>query len=63
MHQQVQHVLLGSSASSHVLSSIGLQDDLARSSLRVTFGEDNSKEDVDYLVESLCEIIEKLKKS
>ena len=51
----------GSSEPSHVLSSIGLSDDLARSSLRVTFGEDNTKEDVDYLVESLCEIIEKLK--
>lgn len=51
----------GSSAPSHVLSSIGLSDDLAHSSLRVTFGEDNTKEDVDYLVESLCEIIDKLK--
>lgn len=52
----------GSSAPSHVLSSIGLSDELAHSSLRVTFGEDNTKEDVDYLVESLCEIVEKLKK-
>lgn len=52
----------GSSAPSHVLSSIGLSDDLAHSSLRVTFGEDNTKEDVDYLIESLCEIIEKLRK-
>lgn len=53
----------GSSAPSHVLASIGLSDELARSSLRVTFGEDNTKEDVDYLVESLCEITEKLKNS
>lgn len=52
----------GSSAPSHVLSSIGLSDELAHSSLRVTFGEDNTKEDVDYLVESLCEIVEKLRK-
>lgn len=51
----------GSSAPSHVLSSIGVPDNLANSSLRVTFGEDNTKEDVDYLVESLCEIIKKLK--
>ena len=51
----------GSSAPSHVLSSIGLPNDLANSSLRVTFGEDNTKEDVDYLVESLCEIINKLR--
>lgn len=53
----------GSSAPSHVLSSIGLPDELAHGSLRVTFGEENTKEDVDYLVESLCEIIKKLKNS
>lgn len=53
----------GSSAPSHVLASIGLSDELAHSSLRVTFGEDNTKEDVDYLVESLCEIVKKLRNS
>ena len=52
----------GSSAPSHVLSSIGLSDELAHSSLRVTFGEENTKEDVDYLVESLCEIVQRLRK-
>lgn len=52
----------GSSAPSHVLSSIGLSDELAHSSLRLTFGEDNTKEDVDYLVENLCEIVQKLRK-
>lgn len=52
----------GSSAPSHVLSSIGLSDELAHSSLRVTFGEDNTKEDVDYLVENLCEIVQNLRK-
>lgn len=51
----------GSPAPSHVLSSIGLSDELAHSSLRVTFGEDNTKEDVDYLVENLCEIVQKLR--
>lgn len=61
MHLQVLLVLLGSSSPSHVLASIGLSDELAHGSLRLTFGEDNSKEDVDYLVESLCEIIKKLK--
>lgn len=50
----------GSSAPSHVLASIGLPDELAQGALRVTFGEDNTKEDVDYLIESLCEIIKKL---
>lgn len=52
----------GSSAPSHVLSSIGLSDELAHGSLRVTFGEDNTREDVDYLVENLCEMIPRLRK-
>ena len=52
----------GSSSPSHVLSSIGLSNELAHGSLRVTFGEDNTKEDVDYLIEHLCEIIAKLRK-
>ena len=51
----------GSDEPSHVLSAIGLSNDLARSSLRVTFGEDNSKEDVDYLIENLCEIVQRLR--
>lgn len=53
----------GSSEPSHVLSSIGLSEDLARSSLRITFGEDNTKDDVDYLVESLHEIVNRLKEN
>lgn len=44
-----------SSKPSHVLSSIGLSDDLASKALRVTFGEDNNKEDIDFLVEQLQE--------
>lgn len=52
----------GSSSPSHVLSSIGLSNELAHGSLRVTFGEDNTKEDVDYLIQNLCEIIAKLRK-
>ena len=47
----------GSPAPSHVLTSIGLQEDMAHSSVRVTFGEENTKEDVDYLIENLCEIM------
>lgn len=52
----------GSSAPSHVLSSIGLSDELALSSLRITFGEDNTKEDVDYLIQNLSEIVSELRK-
>ena len=51
----------GSSAPSHVLKAIGLSDDLARGSLRVTFGEENTKEDVDYLVDNLEEIVQRLR--
>lgn len=51
----------GSSAPSHVLKAIGLSDELARESLRVTFGEDNTKEDVDYLVENLVEVVQRLR--
>ena len=52
----------GSSTPSHVLVAIGLDEELAGSSLRVTFGIDNTKDDVDYLVESLVEIVKKLRK-
>ena len=52
----------GSSSPSHVLTAIGLPEELAYGSLRVTFGEENTKEDVDYLIENLIEIVERLRK-
>lgn len=52
----------GSTAPSHVLVAIGLDGDIAQSSLRVTFGEENTKEDVDFLVNALIEITNKLRK-
>lgn len=51
----------GSSNPSHVLTAIGLSDSLANGALRITFGEENTREDVDYLVENLANIIEKLR--
>lgn len=51
----------GSLDPSHVLLAIGLPHEIAHGSLRTTFGDDNSKEDVDYLVDSLVEIIERLR--
>ena len=51
----------GSSAPSHVLTAIGLKPELASGSLRVTFGKDNTKEDVDFLIESLVEIVNDLR--
>lgn len=51
----------GSSEPSHVLLAIGLQEELARGSLRITFGDENNKEDVDYLVEVLTREVQNLR--
>lgn len=51
----------GSSSPSHVLTAIGLPAGLAEGTLRVTFGKDNTKEDVEFLLKSLEEIIPKIK--
>ena len=48
----------GSTKASHVLKALGLPDEIAKSAIRITFGEENTKEDVDYLVKALQEIIE-----
>lgn len=52
----------GSLDPSHVLVAIGLSHEIAQGSLRITFGDENTKEDVDYLVQSLIEIVEKLRR-
>lgn len=52
----------GSSSPSHVLTSIGLDSKMADGTLRVTFCEENSKEDVEYLVENLKNIVRELRK-
>lgn len=52
----------GSIENSHVLTAIGNKEDELKGSLRVTFGPDNTKEDVDYLVSNLVEIIDRLRK-
>lgn len=52
----------GSTKPSHVLLAIGLPDDMAQGALRVTFGEENSKEDVDFLVDSLIEVVNNLRR-
>lgn len=51
----------GSNSPSHVLLAIGLPEELAQGTLRVTFGDENTKEDVDYLINSLIEIMNKKK--
>lgn len=49
-------------APSHVLTAIGLDTKLIRGALRVTFGEFNTKDDVDYLVLNLEKSVRKLRK-
>ncbi len=51
----------GSLEPSHVLTAIGLERKFAQGSLRITFGKENTVNDVDYVVESLVEIIERLR--
>ena len=51
----------GESSPSHVLLAIGLDNETAKSALRVTFGELNTKCEVDYLLQNLKESIKKLK--
>lgn len=51
----------GQSTPSHVLLAIGVPSSLAYGALRVTFGEENSKEDVDYLIRKLIKIVEKIR--
>lgn len=46
---------------SHVLLSIGLDEKMALSSLRTTFGKENTNRDIEYIVYNLKQIINKLK--
>ena len=51
----------GKLTSSHVLTQIGVPSVYERGSLRVTFGKNNTKEEVDYLIENLKIIINKIR--
>ena len=51
----------GSLDPSHVLLSIGVPLELAHGSLRLTLGEDSTEEDVDYVIEVLPPIIQRLR--
>ncbi len=53
----------GSTVVSDTLKAIGLSEDEAKSSIRFSFGLDNSKEDVDYIVECLKKNVEKLREN
>lgn len=51
----------GSLDPSHVLLAIGLPHEIAHGSLRITLGEENTKKDVDYLIETLVEVVQRLR--
>lgn len=51
----------GSLDPSHVLLAIGLPHEIAHGSLRLTLGDFNTEEEVDYVVEKLTEIVERLR--
>lgn len=51
----------GSLDPSHVLLAIGLPHEIAHGSLRLTFGEENTQEDVDYVLEVLPMIVQRLR--
>ena len=52
----------GQSEPSHVLTAIGLNAEYIQGSLRITFGEENTKEDVEFLIKSIIEITNKIRK-
>ena len=52
----------GDAMPSHVLTSIGLDKELANGTLRVTFGDSNTKDDVEFLVETIKKLIPELRK-
>lgn len=51
----------GSLDPSHVLMGIGLTHERAHGSLRLTFGPQNTPEDIDYILEKLPKIVQRLR--
>ena len=52
----------GSTEPSHVLVAIGLSQDTGHGSLRFSLGKDNTKEEIDHVLETLPAVVEKLRK-
>ncbi len=51
----------GSLAPSHVLLAMGLDAEVAHSTIRFTFGKSTTKEDIDYVVERVRRVVKKLR--
>jgi cysteine desulfurase len=52
----------GSLEPSPVICALGRNDELARASIRFSFGRDNTDEDVDYVLEALTRAVENLRR-
>jgi len=52
----------GSLDPSHVLMAIGLPHEIAHGSLRITIGDFTTEEDIDYVLEELPKIVDRLRK-
>jgi cysteine desulfurase len=46
---------------SPVIRALGRNDELARGAIRFSFGKDNTDEDIDYVLEVLPRVVEKLR--
>lgn len=51
----------GSLQSSHVLKAMGIEDEIAQGTIRFSFGKGTSKEDIDYTVEKLKKVVDRLR--
>ena len=51
----------GSLDPSHVLLAIGLPHEIAHGSLRISIGKYNTKEEIDYVIDNLVEIVSRLR--
>ena len=50
-----------STLQSHVLKAIGLEDEMANSTIRFSFGKNTTKADLDYAIDALVKAVEKLR--
>jgi len=51
----------GSLEPSHVLTALGVPEDLARGSLRLTVGKDNTREQIEHVLEILPGIVSRIR--
>ena len=53
----------GSLSPSHVIKALGLPDDRAKGSMRFSLGSLTTSEEVDYIIETVTELVEKLRRN